>query len=98
LEAVADMHGMQSRSSVSEHREHPEVSLNLPAPQSRQALVPPNEYRPAGHRLQFVLLFLSLNAPILQSVQAVVPLVEEKDPGVQARQALICKPLLYVPA
>ena len=98
LDAVPGMHWIQSESSVSEHREQPDDSLNLPAPHSRQALVPPNEYWPAGHRLQSVLLFLSLNEPISQSVQAVVPLADEKDPGVQDRQALLCNPLLYVPA
>lgn len=43
FEAVPAMHSMQSESSVSEHRKHPDDGLNLPTPQSRHALVPPNE-------------------------------------------------------
>ena len=43
FDAVPAMHSMQSESSVSEHRKHPGDGLNLPTPQSRHALVPPNE-------------------------------------------------------
>ena len=43
LDAVPAMHGIQSESSVVEHREHPGDGLNLPALHKEQALTLPNE-------------------------------------------------------
>jgi hypothetical protein len=44
--------------------------LNLPAAQSRHALIPAYEYAPAGQSVQFELPFRSLKAPAGQALHA----------------------------
>lgn len=87
LDAEPTRHGSQSSSWLVEHAAHPMNILCLPAPHCRHALIPTNEYTPAGHRLQSTLRALGLKLPGSHCGQfAGRPSADEYLPGWQSWQ------------
>jgi hypothetical protein len=87
LDAEPTRHGSQSSSWLVEHAAHPMNILCLPAPHCRHALIPTNEYTPAGHRLQLTLRATGLKLPGSHCGQfAGRPSADEYLPGWQSWQ------------